>query len=143
MSTAKERLEEVMKDHNLTIQNLCDELHIARHLISSVVNEQSKKISLELSDKLCKRYPEYSELWLLTGKGSKFVKNNDTTVNIDMSENKRENSGSGDYYECSDHEIIRLKLENDMMKKEIERLRDELEKVNKERSVLLAKLLNM
>lgn len=144
MTTAKERIEQILDEKNLKIQELVDLLGVNRATISSVKNMQTKSINPELSDKIVSTFPEYSELWLLTGKEPKYAisMSGDTNIDVDMSEGKRENSGSGNYYEGVDAACVELRIENERLKIENEHLKDALTKSEEERKQLLNKLLN-
>lgn len=62
----KERIQLIMKMHNLTASALADQLGVQRSNISHIISGRNKP-SLDLLEKLILKFPRVNAHWLITG----------------------------------------------------------------------------
>ena len=139
--TQKERLSLFINHLGISVRQFEKEIGVSY----GAVGHSKGKISSNIIERTCNTFNTINRLWLISGMGEmlKVQLSGDTNVDVDMSEGKRENSGSGNYFEGADAATIRLQLENEHLKADIEKLKADLEKSEAERKDLLKKLLNL
>jgi len=64
----KTRIEQILTEYNLTPSKFADELGIQRSGMSHILSGRNNP-SLDLIQKILKRFPEINADWILTGKG--------------------------------------------------------------------------
>ena len=65
----KTRIEQILTEYNLTPSKFADELGIQRSGMSHILSGRNNP-SLDLIQKILKRFPEINADWILTGKGN-------------------------------------------------------------------------
>ncbi len=68
----KERIQLIMKMHNLTASALADQLGVQRSNISHIISGRNKP-SLDLLEKLILKFPRVNAHWLITGEAKATV----------------------------------------------------------------------
>ena len=82
-----ERILSIMDHYNVSSIQFSQETDIPPATISNLKNKKTKP-TLDIVDKIIKRYQEIDEIWLLTGSGNMLRSNNKNDVSIINNENK-------------------------------------------------------
>lgn len=84
----KERILQLLKDLDLSPAKLAEEIDVQRSSISHILSGRNKPSFLFI-EKLLKRYPQINSRWLLLGEGSAFVKETQSSIRFQESDNQK------------------------------------------------------
>jgi transcriptional regulator with XRE-family HTH domain len=75
----KDRIQKILQDYSISSTKLADKLNVQRSSISHILSGRNKP-GYEFIQKLLKNYPEINARWLILGKGSMYVNDNQPTL---------------------------------------------------------------
>lgn len=75
----KERIQKILQEYNISSTNLADKLNVQRSSISHILSGRNKP-GFEFIHKLLKNYPEINARWLILGKGSMYINDNQPSL---------------------------------------------------------------
>lgn len=113
-----ERIKLLLQASNMNASKFADEIGVQRSSISHILSGRNLP-SLDLIQKILKRFPDVSTEWILNGKGSMlknqtelFVENEDDTLLFPSNEDIKKSSTDNFNNQIENNEIITEKPEN-------------------------------
>lgn len=86
MKEGKDVLSEVLVYIGIEIPSLAKHLDVTKQMLYQIQNGRTKKISLDLANKICAAYPEISKAYLLKGEGE-LLRSEGRNINVSHSPN--------------------------------------------------------
>ncbi len=111
----KDRIQLLLQQERLTITRLADILDINKSNISHILSGRNNP-SLDILQKILRKFPKINPKWLLLGEQQMYLSNNnifENKTNLEVFENKENNNT----IKSSDNDFITNKLTNDDIKK--------------------------
>ena len=116
MKEAIEVIEEILVHIGLEIPSFSKNINVSKQRIYEIKNGRTKKISLDLANKICAAYPEINKAYLLKGEGELL---NNVGRNINVNHSPNANVAGNDIYINKDKEqsVIKTIIDDDSISK--------------------------
>lgn len=116
MKEGKDIINEILEYTGIKAPTLAKSINVFYNRISEIKSGRTKKISLDLANKICAAYPEINKAYLLKGEGELL---NNVGRNINVNHSPNANVAGNDIYINKDKEqsVIKTIIDDDSISK--------------------------
>lgn len=106
--SSEERIKLILEETGMKAATFAAYIGVPRFKVADVKCGKTKTISAELTKAICRKFPQFSPVWIMTGEGAVFVQNQTTQqVEINGSGNA---AGTGNTAGMTE-DVVRMLLE--------------------------------